>query len=56
MEKKTKATAQKAEEIVDSNIIKTEVEEEVKKSKVTLFWEEYPNGILEIVDMRAVLK
>jgi hypothetical protein len=55
MEKKRKTTAQKTEKIVDSDI-KTEVEGEVKKSKVTLFWEEYPNGILEIVDMRAVLK
>jgi len=29
---------------------------EKPKSKITLFWEKYPNGILEIVDMRAVLK
>jgi len=27
-----------------------------KKSKITLFWEKYPEGILEIVDMKAVLK
>jgi hypothetical protein len=26
------------------------------KSKTTLFWEKFPNGILEIVDMRAVLR
>jgi hypothetical protein len=33
-----------------------EKKEEKKKSKTTLFWEKYPNGILKIVDMRAVLK
>jgi len=27
-----------------------------KKSKTTLFWEKYPNGIGYIVDHRAVLK
>ena len=27
-----------------------------KKSKIALFWEKYPEGILEIVDMKAVLK
>ena len=27
-----------------------------KKSKIALFWEEYPDGIIEILDMRAVLK
>ena len=31
-------------------------EEQKPKSKTTLFWEKYPNGILKIVDMRAVLK
>jgi hypothetical protein len=30
--------------------------EEKKKSKTTLFWEKYPNGILRIVDMKAVLR
>jgi hypothetical protein len=28
----------------------------VKKSKIALFWEKYPNGIGEIIDMRAVLR
>ena len=32
------------------------VEEQKPKSKTTLFWEKYPNGILKIVDMRAVLR
>ena len=27
-----------------------------KKSKVTLFWEKYPEGIFEIMDMKAILK
>jgi hypothetical protein len=27
-----------------------------KKSKIALFWEKYPNGIGEIIDMRAVLR
>ena len=27
-----------------------------RKSKITLFWEKYPNGILEIVDRKAVLR
>ncbi|MCL2650368.1 MAG: hypothetical protein FWD60_04975 [Candidatus Azobacteroides sp.] len=31
-------------------------EEQKPKSKTTLFWEKYPNGILKIVDMRAVLR
>jgi len=28
----------------------------VKKSKIELFWEKYPDGIGDILDMRAVLK
>ena len=28
----------------------------VKKSKMALMWEKYPEGVIEIVDMRAVLK
>jgi len=27
-----------------------------RKSKIALFWEKYPEGILEIVDMKAVLR
>jgi len=27
-----------------------------KKSKITLFWEKYPEGIFKIVDMKAVMK
>ncbi|GHS97668.1 hypothetical protein FACS189421_04870 [Bacteroidia bacterium] len=30
--------------------------ENKKKSKIALAWEKYPNGIIEIVDMRAVLR
>jgi len=33
-----------------------EVTEEKPKSKTRLFWEKYPNGILKIVDMKAVLR
>jgi hypothetical protein len=29
---------------------------EKPKSKTTLFWEKYPNGILQILDKRAVLR
>jgi len=32
------------------------ITEQKPKSKTRLFWEKYPNGILEIVNMRAVLK
>ena len=34
----------------------SEVKEEKPKSKTRLFWEKYPNGILKIVDMKAVLR
>ena len=27
-----------------------------RKSKTTLFWEKYPNGIVEILDHEAVLQ
>jgi len=30
--------------------------EQKPKSKTTLFWEKYPDGILKVVDMKAVLK
>jgi hypothetical protein len=30
--------------------------EEKPKSKTTLFWEKHPNGILRIIDMKAVLQ
>jgi len=30
--------------------------EDRPKSKVELFWEKYPHGILEIVDMDAILE
>lgn len=36
-----------------SQIEKQKVEK--RKSKTTLFWEKYPNGVLKIVDMKAVL-
>jgi hypothetical protein len=35
---------------------KDDVTEYKKKSAFTLFWEKYPNGAGEIIDMRAVLK
>jgi hypothetical protein len=35
---------------------KKEKRQEKPKSKTTLFWEKYPNGILKIVDMKAVLR
>ena len=46
-EKKTKKPVKKTKETGNK---------EVKKSKIALMWEKYPDGILEIVDMRAVLK
>jgi hypothetical protein len=30
--------------------------EQKPKSKTTLFWEKYPNGILKIINMKAVLR
>ena len=47
METKNKKNNQKSEK---------QVMEQKPKSKTTLFWEKYPNGILEIMDMRAVLR
>ena len=32
------------------------VAEQKPKSKTTLFWEKYPEGVLKIVDRRAVLR
>ena len=29
---------------------------EIKKSKSTLFWEKYPNGLFVINDMKAVMR
>ena len=37
-------------------IAKSENKEERPKSKITLFREKYPEGIGEIVNMRAVLR
>jgi len=47
MEKKRKKNSQNLEK---------QATEQKPKSKTTLFWEKYPNGILEIMDMRAVLR
>jgi len=33
-----------------------EVTEQKPKSATTLFWEKYPNGIIKILDMKAVLR
>ena len=53
-----KAKEKQQELSEQSEKIEKEVVEiiEKPKSKTTLFWEKYPNGILEIVDMRAVLR
>jgi hypothetical protein len=52
MEKKVKKTGASVK-----NAAKREVSSSEKpKSKTTLFWEKYPNGILKILDMRAVLR
>jgi len=32
------------------------VEGQKPKSRTTLFWEKYPDGILQIVDKRAILR
>jgi hypothetical protein len=48
MEAKAKKQAAQAKE--------SKVFEQKPKSKFTLFWENNPNGILEIVNMRAVLR
>ena len=47
--------------LITKNIKKTgykeiKTKEEKRKSAFTLFREKYPNGVGEIVDMRAVLK
>ncbi|MDR0863664.1 MAG: hypothetical protein LBO74_01875 [Candidatus Symbiothrix sp.] len=39
------------------NVDKVEKKEKPKKlSKTAEFWKKYPNGILTIVDMRAVMR
>jgi hypothetical protein len=47
------------ETVKKKNIEKSEKKNDAalqkKKSAFTLFWEKYPNGVGEIVDMRAVL-
>ncbi|GAB6011380.1 hypothetical protein [Viscerimonas tarda] len=49
METSTKKTAK-------ANAKVTKPKTAVKKSKFTEFWEKNPNGILTIVDRRAILK
>jgi hypothetical protein len=46
-----------AKKVVKSNVNKIEGPENPKKlSKTAEFWKKYPNGILTIVDMRAVMR
>jgi hypothetical protein len=52
MEKKVKKT----EESVKKAAKKEVSSGEKPKSRTALFWEKYPNGILKILDMRAVLR
>lgn len=40
----------------EKSIIQNEVTKQKPKSKTTLFWEKHPNGILKVVDMKAVLR
>jgi len=52
--KRVKANAQKPE---TNNCDSWDVSNQRPKSKTTLFWEKYPDGIgSKIIDMRAVLK
>ena len=52
--KRVKANAQKPE---TNNHTSLDVSDQKPKSKTTLFWEKYPDGIgSKIIDMRAVLK
>jgi hypothetical protein len=47
------------ETVKKKNIEKSEKKNDAvqkKKSAFTLFWEKYPNGVGEIVNMRAVLR
>jgi hypothetical protein len=42
-----------------TKIISSKTEKQIagnRKSKTTLFWEKYPNGVLKIVDIKAVLR
>ncbi|MCE5178861.1 MAG: hypothetical protein LLF81_06950 [Porphyromonadaceae bacterium] len=54
-----KTTKKKITKEVDSRTTsrmeKTKAPQE-KKSKIALFWEKYPKGVIEIVDMDAILK
>jgi hypothetical protein len=47
---KTKEKEQKKKKLSDAQ------SDAKKKSAFTLFWEKYPNGAGEIIDMRAVLQ
>jgi hypothetical protein len=48
-----KATATKT---ATANVKDSTTSAPVRKSRFTEFWEKYPNGILTIVDMKAVMK
>jgi hypothetical protein len=48
MEKDVKASAKKRKPSAKPK--------QKRKSKTTLFWEKYPNGILRIIDLDAVLE
>ncbi len=49
-----KAAAKKA--AVRRKAVKNAAGKPVKKSKIALFREKYPNGVIEIVDMEAILE
>jgi hypothetical protein len=48
-----KTTKGKTKKVAGATVVP---EEEKPKSKTSLFWEKYPNGIGTIVNMRAVLR
>jgi hypothetical protein len=49
-------TREEVKETTEKQQIKEVFQKEKIKSKTTLFWEKYPNGILQILDKRAVLR
>jgi hypothetical protein len=46
----------KNEKIIAKSVTQNKVMDQKPKSKFTLFREKYPNGVGEIIDMRAVLR
>ena len=41
---------------IEKSVKQNEIIKQKPKSKTTLFWEKHPNGILKVVDMKAVLR